>query len=73
MAIPQRVWTNKKTVRVKWDDKLRSQVYLKDWKLQYQDAGWHWNDAPIDENELIINSNIINLNNYIQCIFSICN
>lgn len=63
MAIPQRVWTNKKTVRVKWDDKLRSQVYLKDWKLQYQDAGWHWNDAPIDENELIINSNIINLNN----------
>lgn len=62
MGIPQRVWTNKKTVRAKWDDKLRSQVYLKDWKLQYQDARGHRNDAPIDENEPILNSNIVNLN-----------
>lgn len=41
MAIPKRVWSNN---RIVWHDK-KYIVYLKDWKLQYQDEKWLWHEV----------------------------
>lgn len=59
MAIPQRVWTDKKTVRAKWDWKLMSQVYLKDWILQYQDEKGHRISAWVEPEPVVKLSNVV--------------